>query len=124
MTRIEQMNKMLKDHLHTDSDTAYTDRELLMKLEAMVKAQIADNKKKVVAEAVEQAPPSTVFHVMMAKMTMGDLANLGVKLISVNNSELFWVTSIGQLYAFNDRNSALEAEYKWLNSTPTPNNIK
>ena len=120
MTRIEQMNKLLKDHLETDSDTAYTDRELLLKLRELVKAHMSDSKKKITAEAVEQAPPSSVYQIVMARMTPEELTNLGVKLISVNNSELFWVTSLGQLYPFTDKQSALEAEYNWLNSAPTP----
>ena len=124
MTRIEQMNKLLKEHLETDSDTAYTDRELLMKLREMIKLQVAENKKKITTEAVEQAPPSNVYQIVMARMTPEELTNLGVKLISVNNSELFWVKSVGQLYPFNDKQSALTAEYQWLTSAPPAPSVK
>ena len=118
MTRIEQMNKLLVDHLETDSDTAYTDRQLILKIRELVNEQLVDDHKIISTEAVEQAPPSSVYQVLMARMTPEELTTLGVKLISVNNSELFWVTSIGQLYPFNDKQSALEAEYNWLNSAP------
>ena len=118
MTRIEQMNKLLVDHLETDSDTAYTDRQLILKIRELVNEQIVEDTKRISTDAVEQAPPSSVYQVLMARMTPEELTTLGVKLISVNNSELFWVTSIGQLYSFNDKQSALEAEYNWLNSAP------
>ena len=64
------------------------------------------------------APPSTIYEVLMSRMTPDQLASLGVKLISVNNSELFWVTTTGQLYNFDSKQRALEAEYAWLMSTP------
>ena len=85
-----------------------------------------ENVKKVQIEAVEEptvmhsdveaAPPATIYDVVMANMTPDTLADLGVKLISVNNSELYWVTSAGQLYGFNARAQALAAERAWLGS--------
>ena len=64
-----------------------------------------ENAKKVQIEAAEEpnvmsseikaAPPATIYDVVMANMTPDTLADLGVKLISVNNSELYWVTSAG-----------------------------
>ena len=68
--------------------------------------------------AVEQAPPSTVYHVLMARMTPQHMANINVQLVQVNSSELFWMTSVGQLYPFNNKQAALEAEYAWLMSSP------
>lgn len=68
--------------------------------------------------AAEQAPPSTVYQVLMARMTPQQFATMGVQLVQVNSSELFWMTSIGQLYAFNAKQQALEAEYAWLMSNP------
>jgi hypothetical protein len=67
---------------------------------------------------VMQAPPPTVYAAIIASMTPQALANLGVKLISVNSTELYWVTSVGQLFAFNNRQAALQAEYDWLMSEP------
>lgn len=64
--------------------------------------------------ADEQVP--TVYDAIMASMTPQMMANLGVKLIYVNNSELFWVTSTGQLFKFTAHKQALEAEYAWLMS--------
>ena len=63
-------------------------------------------------------PPKTVYEITMARMTPEIMANMGVKLISVNSSELFWVTSTGQLYGFAERRKAIEAEYNWLMSEP------
>ena len=68
--------------------------------------------------AAEPAPPSTVYQVLMARMTPEQLTGLGVRLIQVNGSELFWMTSIGQLYPFSNKQVALEAEYAWLMSAP------
>ncbi len=66
---------------------------------------------------VMDAGPSTIYGVVMANMTIDKLADMGVRLIYVNNSDLFWVTSAGQLYAFNDRIHAVEAERNWLASS-------
>ena len=69
--------------------------------------------------AVEQAPPSTVYQVLMARMTPEQLAGMGVKLIQVNGEELFWMTSVGQLYPFTSKKEAIVAEYTWLMSKPS-----
>lgn len=74
--------------------------------------------KPTVLEGIEQAPPATIYEAKMRNMTPKELATMGVQLISVNNSELFWVTSVGQLYSFNNKQAALEAEYSWLMSKP------
>ena len=73
---------------------------------------------KVDVNAVEQASPATVYEVVMSTMTPQKLANLGVKLVSVNSRELYWVTSVGQLYEFNAYDIAVQAEYNWLMSEP------
>ena len=39
---------------------------------------------------------------------------MSVKLITVNNSQLFWVTSSGQLFPYENRESAVRYEYNWL----------
>ena len=65
---------------------------------------------------IAAAEPRFVYDVIMANMTVEKLADMGVRLIYVNNSDLFWVTSGGQLYPFNDRAHAVEAEYNWLRS--------
>jgi hypothetical protein len=68
--------------------------------------------------AIEQAPPSTVYEVLMARMTPEQMAGMGVKLIQVNGEELFWMTSVGQLYTFDHKKEAIVAEYTWLMSKP------
>lgn len=69
-------------------------------------------------DACEPAPPSNVYQVLMARMTPEQLAGMGVKLIQVNGEELFWMTSIGQLYTFDNKKAAILAEYTWLMSVP------
>ena len=82
------------------------------------KTDIVAEDQKVDVNAVEQAPPATVYEVVMASMTPQKLANLGVKLVSINSRELYWVTSVGQLYEFNAYDQAVQAEYNWLMSDP------
>ena len=78
-----------------------------------------DKKMEVPVDAgCQPAAPSTVYQLVMSRMTPEHLAGLGVQLVQVNGSELFWMTSIGQLYPFNSKKAALEAEYVWLISTP------
>lgn len=68
--------------------------------------------------ASEPAPPSNVYQVLMSRMTPEQMAGLGVKLIQVNGEELFWMTSVGQLYTFDNKKAAILAEYTWLMSNP------
>lgn len=67
---------------------------------------------------VAQGKPSTNYATIMSNMTPEVLAGLGVRLISVNSNELYWVTTKGQLYGFNAQNQAIKAEYDWLMSEP------
>ena len=67
----------------------------------------------------EAAPPSTIFQWLMSRMTPEQMTGLGVKLVQVNGDELFWMTSVGQLYTFDSKKDALLAEYTWLMSKPT-----
>lgn len=78
----------------------------------------AENEKITTDVGVEQAPPSNIYQVLMARMTPQQLANMGVQMVQVNGAELFWMTSVGQLYPFNNKQGALEAEYAWLLSKP------
>ena len=71
--------------------------------------------------ACKQAPPSTVYQVLMSRMTPEQMAGMGVKLIQVNGEELFWMTSVGQLYTFDNKKAAILAEYTWLMSKPDVN---
>ena len=47
-------------------------------------------------------------------MSLERMALLNVRLIIVNNSEPFYVTSTGQLFNFKDLNSAITYETEWL----------
>lgn len=116
MKKFEEINELLVEHLTTNDDTAYTDRGLLVKLRELMEAALDDERTKPVTEGTEQAMPSNVYQAVMATMTPEKLANLGVKLIYVNDMELFWVTSVGKLYNFNAYKAALDAEYEWLMS--------
>ena len=93
--------------------------KIVEKEPAAEEAQIpVENEKLTTDVGVEQAPPSTVYQVIMSRMNPSQLANLGVQLVQVNGAELFWMTSVGQLYPFNNKQGALEAEYAWLLSKP------
>lgn len=117
MKKIKELEKKVVHHLTSKDDTEYTDRQMLTEVRKELKAYIEDNKVKPEA-ACEASPPQTVYALKMAKMTMEEMATMGVQLITVNSSELFWVTSVGQLYPFDSRQKAIEAEYVWLNSKP------
>ena len=81
-------------------------------------SDIKNNNEAPFASDVERAPFATTYESIIASMNPHRLADLGVKLVVVNSSELFWVTSTGQLYAFGDRQAALSAELSWLLSEP------
>lgn len=115
MNKIEEIVKMLEDHFSSDADV--NDREALVKVRELSKEYLEENKVKS-EDAVKQAPPSNIYQVLMARMTPEQLATLGVQLVQVNSTDLFWMTSVGQLYAFNNKQAALEAEYEWLMSKP------
>jgi hypothetical protein len=89
-----------------------------LKLVNSKKTRVHEEEKTCDIGAVEQAPPSTVYEVLMARMTPEQMAGMGVKLIQVNGEELFWMTSVGQLYTFDNKKAAIVAEYTWLMSAP------
>ena len=115
MNKIEEIVKLLEDHFSSNADV--NDREALVKVRELSKEYLEENKVKS-EDAAEQASPSNIYQVLMARMNPEQLATLGVQLIQVNGAELFWMTSVGQLYAFNNKQAALEAEYAWLMSAP------
>lgn len=49
-------------------------------------------------------------------MTIEDLANRNVTLANINNMQLFWVTSTGQLFPYDSYQDAIAYELEWLNS--------
>ena len=51
---------------------------------------------------------------IMKGMTPEEMAELGVKLVNVDNRRLFYMTSTGQLYPTNAYEAALQHEYNWL----------
>lgn len=115
MNKIEQVSKILADHMEmTEGEHKPSDKEVLTKVQELVSDYLESNKVK--AGDCCEAPPRNVYQVKMSTMTPQELALLGVRLISVNNESLYWVTSVGQLYKFEDKESAFEAEYLWLMS--------
>ena len=56
----------------------------------------------------------TNYNTILTSMTPEKMAELGVKLIHVNNRELYYVTSSGQLFNIADYDRALIHEYNWL----------
>lgn len=66
---------------------------------------------------VRTVEDNTVYDKMLAGMTLDKLANKNVQLCCVNSQKLFWVTSYGQLFNYNQRELALKSEIEYLNST-------
>ena len=85
------------------------------KVEQNMPLKVVENSEEAVSNSKTETPV-TIYDITMANMTPEILADLGVHLVSVNNRDLFWLTSVGQLYPFNNRNQAFEAELAWLNS--------
>lgn len=56
----------------------------------------------------------TVFEKLKAEMTIETMTELGVKLVSVNNQQLYYLTSSGQMFAYTRYSDALNHEYQWL----------
>lgn len=113
MNKIEQLDELLTNHLQ-DTEAA-NDREVLANVHSIIKECISDYVA-VSRESVHDKP-NTIYQAKLDNMTPQEMADIGVNLVTVNNSELFWLTSTGQLYLFNDRQSAVDAEYKWLMSS-------
>lgn len=114
MNKIEQIDELLTQHLQTE-ELSEDCRGILTELQRLTKEYLEDNKLGD-TESAGEASPSTVYESKMAHMTVEEMANLGVKLISVNGDSLYWVTSFGQMYKFSEKNMAFEAEYIWLMS--------
>lgn len=51
---------------------------------------------------------------IMKSMTPEMLAELGVKLVSINNGPLYYMTSSGQLFHLDQYQDAIRHEYNWL----------
>ena len=56
----------------------------------------------------------TNYDKLMQGMTIEQMAYNNVKLISVNNRELFYLTSSGQLFSTGEYDRAVQHEYNWL----------
>lgn len=56
----------------------------------------------------------TNYELVMENMTPEKLAEMGVKMVSVNNRSLFYMTTTGQLYPLEEYEAALKHEYRWL----------
>lgn len=56
----------------------------------------------------------TVFENLMKNMTPETMAELGTKLVNVDNRQLYYLTSSGQMFAYTRYNEALNHEYQWL----------
>lgn len=55
-----------------------------------------------------------VFDKLLETMTVETLADLGTKLINVNNRQLYYITSSGQMFDYEHYQEALNHEYRWL----------
>lgn len=57
---------------------------------------------------------------IMQDMTPERMAEVNVKLVTVNNTNLFYMTSSGQLFNTNQYEDAVRYEYRWLITDPNP----
>lgn len=60
------------------------------------------------------------YDAIMQSMTPERMAEVNVKLVTVNNTNLFYMTSSGQLFNTNQYDDAVRYEYRWLMTDPTP----
>ena len=58
------------------------------------------------------------YDAIMQTMTPEKMAEMNVKLVTVNNTNLFYMTSSGQLFNTNQYNDAVVYEYNWLTNDP------
>lgn len=65
----------------------------------------------------------TNYEQLMKEMTPEIMCAERVKMITVNQSELFYVTSRGQLYNLDNLQGAMADEYRWL-MTNIPENTQ
>ena len=57
---------------------------------------------------------------IMNEMTPERLAEVNVKLVTVNSTNLFYMTSSGQLFPTSQFPQAVAYEYNWLMTDPNP----
>ena len=60
------------------------------------------------------------YDAIMQNMTLPVMAELRVKLVTVNNRDLYYLTSSGQLFLTSEYEAAVQHELSWLNYDPTP----
>lgn len=58
------------------------------------------------------------YDAIMEKMSPEVLAELNVRLVTVENRRLFYMTSPGQLFPIDKYEDAVKFEYQWLNFDP------
>lgn len=58
------------------------------------------------------------YDAIMQSMTPERMAEINVKLVTVNNTNLFYMTSSGQLFPTTQFDDAVRYEYRWLTADP------
>ncbi len=58
------------------------------------------------------------YDAIMEKMSPEVMAELNVRLVTVENRRLFYMTSPGQLFPIDKYEDAVKFEYQWLNFDP------
>lgn len=56
----------------------------------------------------------TIFEKLLENMTAETMAELGTRLVNVDNRQLYYMTSSGQMFAYTRYQEALNHEYQWL----------
>lgn len=105
MNKIQEIYEMIYKHLSTQSDTAYTDRQMLHKVRDSIVEYIEDNKTKNVGCCDNRQ--LTLYDKELGEMSIDTFADLSVKLVLINNTTVCWCTAYGQLYPFDKHDEAI-----------------
>ena len=115
MSKIADICDMIKEHLSSESDTAYTDRQMLRKIRDELDAYLVDDAVKV-GQAYADNRKISVYDRTMAEMTLDEFADLNVRLVLINGETLCWCTSYGQLFPFGEREDAVDDMREFLSA--------
>lgn len=113
MDKIQEIYEMICGHLTTQNDTAYTDRQVLIKVGESISDYITDSRTKITEGCCDNRC-LTNYDKALGEMSLDTFADLNVKLVLINNTTVCWCTSYGQLYPFEKRDEAIRAMKDFL----------
>lgn len=75
---------------------------------------------KILAKEVNESRLPNNYDFIMQNMNVERMARMNVRLVTINNDQLSWLTSVGLLFDYNDYNGALQFELNWLHQPIAP----